>query len=362
MRRVALVLGLVLIGLGLSLYFALSRSEVAQRLARGEPVHFLYLFRLTPNDPPDWALVASLSPQGTFSLILIPGTLSVPQKGVWTTLSSLQALEGAQAFSRAIAGLLEISFVEEKEIGPSEWDRLIEGLGGVVIRPTERLFLKESQFTLDLPPGEQLLSPPKTRDFLVFCARYAQDPRFSLALEFFQDFLVRLWAKPKAIGSLGSSWNARDFWRRALALPEERAHLELLPARLEETRLIPDLVGVRKLREKLFFGRVFLTRDEVRVAVLNGTRERFLATRTASWLSERGFQVVGVGMADRYDYERTILVVGAGAAGKVPLLKELLVGEVVVMAEKDFGVERIGGWPKGADLLLILGAGFDVRS
>ncbi len=362
MRRISLVLGFVLIALGLSLYFALSRSEVAHRLGRGEPVHFLYLVRLTPNAPPDLALVTSLSPQGIFSFLLIPGTLSVPQKGVWTPLGSLHALEGAKALSDALAGLLEISFVEEKEIGPGEWDRLVEGLGGVVVRPTERLVAKEPLFSLDLPPGEQLLSPQKTRDFLVYCVRYAQDPGFAFCREFFQDFLMRLWAKPKAISSLASSWNAREFWRRALALPEEKVRLEILPTRPEGPHLLPDLVGIRKLREKLFFGRVFLTRDEVRVAVLNGTRERFLATRTASWLSERGFQVVGVGMADRYDYERTILVVGAGAAGKVPLLRELLVGEVVVMAEKDFGAERIGGWPKGADLVLILGAGFDVRS
>ena len=362
MRRISLVLGFLLIALGLSLYFALSRSEVAHRLGRGEPVHFLYLLRLTQDAPPDLALVASLSPQGVFSLVLIPGTLFIPKRGVWTTLGSLHALEGAKALSAALAGLLEISFVEEKEIGPGDWDRLVEGLGGVVVRPTERLFLKESQFSLDLPPGEQLLSPQRTRDFLVYCLRYAQDPGFSLSREFFQDFLLRLWAKPKAILGWAGSWNARDFWQRALALSEEKVRLEILPARLEEARLIPDLVAVRKLREKLFFGRSFLTRDEVRVAVLNGTRERFLATRTASWLSERGFQVVGVGMADRYDYERTILVVGAGATEKVPLLQELLVGEVMVMAEKDFGTERIGGWPKGADLVLILGAGFDVRS
>lgn len=362
MRRISLVLGFVLMALGLSLYFALSRSEVAHRLGRGEPVHFLYLVRLTPNGPADLALLATLSPKGVFSLVFIPGTLSVPKKGAWTTLSNLHALEGGQALSRAIASLLEISLVEEKEIGPGEWDRLTDGLGGVVVRLPERLFLKEPQFSLDLPPGEQLLSPQKTRDFLVYCVRYAQDPGFALSREFFQDFLARLWANPKAISSLAGTWNVRDFWRRALALPEERAHLEILPARPEDARLIPDLVGVRKLREKLFFGRVFFTRDEVKVAILNGTRERFLATRTASWLSERGFQVVGVGMADRYDYERTVLVVGAGAAEKVPLLKELLVGEVMVIEEKDFEVGRIGGWPKGADLVLILGAGFDVRS
>jgi len=362
MRRISLVLGFVLIALGLSLYFALSRSEVAHRLGRGEPVHFLYLLRLIPDAPPDMALVASLSPQGLFSLILIPGTISVPKKGVWNTLSTLYALEGPPALSAAIANLLEISFVEEKEIEPGEWDRLIDELGGVVVRLTERLVVKEPPLSLDLLPGEQLLSSQKTRDFLVYCVHYAEDPSFSLARDFFQEFLARLWAKPKALSGLAASWKARDFWRRVWACPEEGVRLAVLPARPEGARFIPDLVEVRKLRGKLFFGRDFLTRDEVRVVVLNGTQERFLATRTASWLLERGFQVVGVGMADRYDYEHTILVVGAGAAEKVPLLKELLVGEVVVMAEQDFGVERIGGWPKGADLVLILGAGFDVRS
>lgn len=363
MRRVLVVAGLVLIGLGLALYFSLSRTEVARTLSRGEPVHFLYLLRLFPADPPDLALVASLSPSQGLTLILIPGTLAVPKDGGWSTLSAVYSSEGLAGLKTRISGLLGFSFLKATEMQPADWDKLVEKLGGVVVRPAERLFFQDPDRSLvfDFPAGEQLLFGPKTREYLVYGIRYLGDPRFALVREFFQDLLAWLWARAKeALSVLGTGWEDRDFWRKAWALPEGKVRLELLPLVMENSYLMPDLVKVRKLEELVFFGKTFLTRDEVRIVVLNGTRERFLATRTASWLSARGFQVIGTGTADRSDYVRTYVLVGPGAEEKAALLRDLLPGEITVTTGEAFGVEKLSGWPKGADLILILGAGFDV--
>lgn len=46
----------------------------------------------------------------------------------------------------------------------------------------------------------------------------------------------------------------------------------------------------------------------VRIEILNGSGEPGAAAKLASYLRERGFHVVSVGSADRYDYLRTLVV------------------------------------------------------
>lgn len=367
MRRVLIVAGLVLIGLGLALYFTLSRTEVSRSLGQGKPVHILWVIRLFPQDPPDLAVAITLLPRGEAFFLLIPGTLAVPTQDGWSTLSAVYAAEGLKGWSQRLSSLLEFSFLRAVEVGPGEWDKLLERAGGVVVRLEERLIYREEVkgLNVDLPAGEQLLLGQDARGFLAYGVRGAGDPKISLVASFFRDLLDRIWAKGRSLLStlpMDKTWETQEFWRRALSLPEEKVGLETLPIVAEDSRLMPDFVNVRKLRERVIISRVFLTRDEVHVVVLNGTRERFLATKVAGWLSARGFKVVGVGGADRYDYAKTFLVIGQNGEEKAVLLREVLPKDVVVTTAQAFGMERLGGWPAGADLVLVVGAGFEVGS
>lgn len=364
MRRAFVAAGIVLAGLGLALYFSLSRTQVARTLARGEPVHLLWLVRLLPEDPPDFALAITLHPGGWVSWVLVPGTLAVPASGAWTTLRALPQKDGVQSWARCLSGLLGLTFFRAVEVPLADWERLVEAAGGVTVRPKERLFYRDPTrgLLVDFPPGEQLVFGARAREFLAYCLRYAGDPSFSLALGFLRDLVARLWFKggKETAGALAGDWETRSFWQRALSVPLAAVEVELLPAVAEDTRLMPDLVRIRKLRERIVSGRVFLVRDEVRIVVLNGTREKFLATRTAAWLTARGFKVSGVGSADRTDYTKTFLVVGAGAEEKAKLLRDVLPKDTVVITAQAFGVERLGRWPEEADLVLVVGAGFEV--
>lgn len=367
MRGILVVVGLLLIGLGLVLYFSLSRTQVDRALDQGQPVHVLWAVKLFPQDPPDLAVVVSLSPRGEVTFLLIPGTMAVPTLEGWTTLSGEYAAGGLEGWRERLRAVLGVPFAGALEVAPPAWDQLVEAAGGVVVHPKTRLFQRDPErgISLDFAPGEQLLSGPAAREFLVYSLRYAEDPRFSLALSFFQDLLPRLWARKRRARSalqMEESWEMQAFWHRALSLPAEAVRVEVVPLVWEDSRLLPDLVGVRKLQGKIVSNRVFITRDEVRVVVLNGTRERFLATRTGNWLSARGFNVVRVGSADRTDYVQTFLILGPGAEEKASLLRALLPGEPVVVTAQAFGVERLGGWPGDADVVLIVGAGLDLRT
>ncbi len=365
MRRILIVAGLVLIGLGLALYFTLSRTEVSRSLGQGKPVHILWALRLLPQDPPDLAVAITLLPRGEVHFLLIPGTLAVPTQNGWSTLSAIYAPEGIKGWTRRLSPLLEFPFLGAVEVGPGDWDKLLEKAGGVVVRLEERLIYREEAggLSLDLPAGEQLLFGQDARGFLIYGVRGAGDPKIPLVASFFRDLLDRVWAKGKSMLSglpMDKSWETQEFWRRALSLPEEKIVLETLPILAEDSRLMPDFVGIRKLWERVVLGRSFLTREEVKVVVLNGTRERFLATKVAGWLSARGFKVAGVGSADRSDYTKTFLVVGPNGEEKASLLRQVLPKDVVVTTAPAFGIEKLGGWPAGADLVLVIGAGFEV--
>lgn len=360
-----MVVGLVLIAIGLALYFSLTRTEVTRTLGQGQPVHLLWLVRLSPGAPPDLALAISLFPEGRMAFIFVPGGLALPSRGKWTTLSAICAADGEGSANQRLSALLEFAFFAAMVVEPAHFDKVVEAAGGVVVCPEERLTYQDQNrgIFLDFPAGEQLLFGQRARDFLTYAVWYAGDARFSLARDFLQNLILRLWSRKREalpVLCVGQGWEVREFWRRALSLREEAIQLELVPVVVEDSRLMPDLLRVRKLRDKLVLGRAPLTRDEVRIMVLNGTRERFLATRTAGWLSARGFKVVGVGNADRYDYTKAFLVVGPGAEDKAALMRELLPPETVVTTAQAFGLERIGGWPAEADLLLVVGAGFDV--
>lgn len=354
MRRILVVSGLVLIGLGLALYFSLSRTEVARALAQRQPVHILWTIHLLPQDPPDLAVAVTLHPQGWVSFLLIPTDLSVPTEQGWAPLREVYS-------PKILADLLELTFVETVEVAPAAWENVVARVGGAMVRAETRLFCQISpEITVDLPAGEQFLDPVESREFLLYALRCAEDPRPFLS-DFFQNFLARVWAKGRAAFAgldIARTWDSQEFWRRALDVPFDKVGLDILPMIREDSRIMPDFVKLRKVREKIVSGRTFLTRDEVRIAVLNGTWERFLATRVGHWLSARGFQVVEVGSADRQDYTQTLLIVPTGAEEKAALLRGVLPEGVVQTSPEDVGLET---WPKDADLVLILGGEFEVE-
>ncbi|MEN3009831.1 MAG: LytR C-terminal domain-containing protein [Candidatus Bipolaricaulaceae bacterium] len=364
MRRLLVLLGLVLLGLGAALFFAFTRTEVRRALAQGEPFSLLLLFRTgIPSDAPgpDLALLVSLLPQGQGAWVVVPGSLHLPGEGGWRPLA-----EGGEKAVSALAALLELPLAGVAEIPPATWDALVRELGGVLARPEERLLFQDPlrQVFIDLPAGEQLLDGPRSRQFLAYLLRYRGEPDLAGVRAFVEDFVARAQHAPALLRRFltppqFSAWTARDFWEGLARAP---ARVEGVPVAREDGRLMPDVVRIRKLRAALVSGRAPLTREEVRVFLLNGTRERFLATRAAAWLAARGFTVVGVGPADRPDYTRSLLLVRRGAEERAELVRAVLPKDVAVLAAEAFGLERLGGWPEGADVVLLLGVGFDVGS
>lgn len=71
--------------------------------------------------------------------------------------------------------------------------------------------------------------------------------------------------------------------------------------------------------------------------------------------------MVGIGNADRFNYTRSLVLAKPETKGKAELLTRVLPSGIELQDADAFGVDRLGGWPEGADVVLILGEGFDVQ-
>lgn len=386
MRRLAMGAGLVLTGVAVALFVVLSQTEVARTLRQGSPVAVLVVGvpdRAQEKTPADRISIALIGPGGRSTWLSIPRDLSWPTAGGWTSLHSLYATEGALGVSRRLASLLEVPIPYWIAMDLAGVAALVDRLGGVELVVPERLVYQDraKDLFIDIPPGKQVFDGARAADFL----RYVDDRDGEAGrLGRYHQLLEALFEKARGLSTVGwrtvvdtlraeartnlSLWETWDLARAVGGLSPDRTAFLPIPAvpRPGGGERVPDLARLRKVVLAATRGQTHLTRDEVRVLVLNGTGTRLLASRTGAWLADLGFTVVGVGEADRSNYPRSYLVVRADAQAKGRAVLEALppavAATVLVQTDREFDVGRVGGWPAGADVILILGAGFDVRS
>ncbi|MDI3540818.1 MAG: polyisoprenyl-teichoic acid--peptidoglycan teichoic acid transferase [Thermosediminibacterales bacterium] len=108
---------------------------------------------------------------------------------------------------------------------------------------------------------------------------------------------------------------------------------------------IIDKSGMKEMVDDLLRDIDSLNSD-IRIQVLNGTGEVGLANRVAQDLKKEGFNVVGTGNADKFDYENTVVIYRDGNIEQAKKIALLVGGSELV--QKDF-------MDADADILIILG-------
>jgi polyisoprenyl-teichoic acid--peptidoglycan teichoic acid transferase len=122
---------------------------------------------------------------------------------------------------------------------------------------------------------------------------------------------------------------------------------------------VPDRAKVRQLVDDLFppsdlqvsapnLDRAQLLSEGARIELHNGTLSIDLASTLAERLREAGFNVIRYQNADRFDYDRTILV----DRGDHPYSIETLAQHLEVRPEQ---IQRVPGGDDGADIVVIVG-------
>jgi LCP family protein required for cell wall assembly len=132
-----------------------------------------------------------------------------------------------------------------------------------------------------------------------------------------------------------------------------------------EDVLIPIREKIRPVVDEIFKSEIIvdeveikglskLAEEEAKIVVYNGTTTENLAKRAATFLKEQGLQVVEFGNADRFDYQRTIIVDYTGKSYTVAFLARLFnVGEEEIIRNPNSKSE--------VDILLIIGRDFNLK-
>lgn len=98
----------------------------------------------------------------------------------------------------------------------------------------------------------------------------------------------------------------------------------------------------------------FISQEAARVLILNGTKNAQLAEQTAQYLQAQGFQVTGVGNADRVDYAKTTLIDYSGA-------KEWTINTLArLLRVEAANIRRTPNAKSEVDVRIILGADWSV--
>ncbi|HEC63508.1 MAG TPA: LytR family transcriptional regulator [Candidatus Acetothermia bacterium] len=376
MRWLGIATGGVLIGVAVGLFFLYSQTEVERLLGRGEWVHVLVVGvndRL-PEQPAEVFGLVSLSPQDRAVWLGIPAALSLPQPdGDSRTLMELYGELPLAAFLAQLARVVDLSLPYWVEIPLSQIARGISSLDTEVVLIERFQYVDQARgIFVDIPAGVQRLDEAKAFAYLRYLHPEDEQARLERLANLWQAFWSRVseldWKKwREATEDVFKPDNTNLGRWDLLALAQRFHHLSLqnwsfasLPVGLEGGELRPLVVETRRLVTSLYQGKDYLTRREVRVVVLNGAGVPFLARRTRAWLIERGFTVVGVGDTELQEARTALVLVRVGAEAQGRMVAQLLPGGAEVMAAQDYGVDRLGGWPPEADVVLILGVGFEI--
>jgi LCP family protein required for cell wall assembly len=377
------VVGAVLVGVAVGLYFLYSTTEIERALNRGEWVHILFVGEdAVPDRGPEADAIALLGispdPNGPvpYFFLSFPPNLLCYYEGEWKPLRDLYRRGDLTALIAAVEALAEVRVDRYVVVDYADFEALVDALGGVELVVEKNLsYVDQSQdLIIDIPAGKQLLDGRHALQYVRY--REGEDEFGRLRRQ--QKFLWALVEKLRARG-LGAAkalikllldggvdtdidfLEALYLARRLWNVPLERKLFGLVPAQLSPEGYKPDFVGLRKILTGWAEEKRFYTRDEIVLVVLNGSGERFLARRAGVWLEGRGFRVVREGWADRRDYTQTVLVELTDDARKEELILEVLklrAPSVEVVPAAEFPGTLPEPMPEGVDFVVILGKGF----
>jgi len=125
----------------------------------------------------------------------------------------------------------------------------------------------------------------------------------------------------------------------------------------------PMIVEMERIVAATISGLDLLTPDEIKVAVFNGNGVRQMASRTADYLRDRGFQITRIANADSFGYPTSYVIVLSDEA-KAWVLSDALLSEVQIVFPETFtdhypALQDL--IPAGTDLVLIAGAGMELE-
>ena len=261
---------------------------------------------------------------------------------------------------------------------------LVEGIEMFIANPVEEV--SEESMVL-LPSGSVRLDGAKVKTFLTFRQEDAEGEfeKTNRQLKFMQSFLKQIGTKSEEllhdnVFELVRSFIQTNLEKNALQAyirEMENLDVELLVFQRvlgiergvdQKVLLFPHYDGkllketVKQTKESLATSKVTANPGgTVRLEILNGTKRNGLASRTAELFKSYGFEVIKVGNAENFDYEKTVVIGRSDdinkaqeVAGLIDCKKIRTEQKPIMESDEDFNSDFV-------DVTLILGSDFDGR-
>ena len=367
-----------------AIWFVLMQRNTDELFAQGDRVNVLLVGR-------DFANSADLISLISFSrtdavLFSFPANLRLRDatSGDFEQVATICSTAGVAAAAEAIGTLIGLEIPYHMAWTHDTVESWIDSLGGLTLSLDESAIYKdetmEPAFRVEIRPGEQLLDGSEATIF----ANAPSEPDDMGVLKRQQVFLRAILAQGVATSSARSLRRGLRDIASALetnlsltalqqaadvlhGIPQDNVLANELVGEIVEidgvTYTQPNVVGTERVVAALLKGLELLTPSDVKVAVFNGNGVRLIASRTADYLTARGFQVTDIGNAESFEYDASYVIVLTDEA-KAWVLRDAFLSDVQIVFPETFDshYEALNDYISGGtDIVLIAGAGWEIE-
>jgi len=385
-RQILIAVGTVAVVVAIIIgWYLLTQRQSERLIAQGELTNVLLLGCDTVEGAGlvDSMTVLSIGPKSDVCLLALPCDLRVKLgDGTLSTLGETHILAGAPGAREAVSAFLGIEVPFFISTDSEGLQLLFDELGGVAVT-VEKVMRYDDESAvppvhIDIQPGTQVLDGRTALDFFRYpdetgglsrIARGQQLMSAALKKTLQQNFpsiqkTVRT-VHPylQANLSLTDLYDLAELVHRSDVSGLRMATVPGISVVTDEVAYLePEVVEMERLVARLIKRIDLLSPEGIRVSVFNGNGVRLIGKITAEYLQERDFEITEIANAESFAYDMTYIVFLKEEA-KAYMLLEALPSNAVVVSPEQFEPHYTALEPMvpvETDLLLIVGAGFEV--
>ncbi len=342
--------------------------------------NILYIAEGVDGNPEEFVLL-SLSQANTSALFLPPDLWIKGPDGSLGDLATIAERDGEEACCDVVETLLGVEVLYYAAWSEEEIRSLLDAAAPLQIDVPSRVVYAPSGpdagGEIEIQPGAQSLTADEALAYLRGTSD--EETPFERQERVFRAIMQTAGAGgtkgelaqvARSIVDAGSSnlqaSQAADVWCVLTQCADGLLSFAQIPSREiireGETRRVPMIVETERLVSSMVRGMDLLTPDEVHVAVFNGNGVRLMASKVASYLRARGFEVTRIANADSFSYSTSYVVI-LSEEPKAWVLRDSLPGPVSIVLPGGFEphYEALAQLvPTGTDVILVVGAGMEI--
>ena len=386
-----LLIVIIIGGIFVSLY-TVNKRNVNKLVQQGDRANvlFLGLDYVEGTSRSDTIIFVSIgSESGDVQLISIPRDMFVKYPdGNFRRINVAYPRGEGELATEMASQLLGVNVPFYVALDYEGFKHIIDSVGGITINVERRFKYDDTAadppLHIDIEPGKQTLNGEEALGYIRYRAGGSDLARIERQQKFLKAMLqqglqFKGWGEIKNLIDTANKYmktnlsliDLYDMGKMVRGMNTDSLNTFTLPgkgARVEgKSVILPRVTGIRKIVAENILKKDLLTKDDVNVLVLNGEGSAWLAHNTKVRLEEMNFRVTGADNADRFDYDKSYIILMDGTNDKKAMLlknglsKLPLNATIKSSSEMDNSVSQIRNSgvniTDNTDLILILGKG-----